>query len=166
LPGVLIKLVLFRNKHFCFPTICYFKRLLLDIARSQREPFSTSENLNTLNCNEFILELYRQAIAEFMTESQSKDPKKFAELLNEYGDPEHAGQVRKLISSKTVEYTTGTLGTGLAVKAAELAGERGVTKEAKKKGEARTEFEGKLEMRNLYPSDWASSWNPFQAANV
>jgi uncharacterized protein DUF4157 len=141
---------------------------VVDIASSGRyvkipgNPFSAAENLTTVNCNEFVHELYRQAIAEEMTVSQSNSPDKFSQLLAEYGDPSQAGKAKPLIRHKDVEFQTGGLTTGPAIAAAEAAGSMGVSKEAKEKGEVKVKFEGKIEMRNLYPAEWATSWNPFK----
>lgn len=141
---------------------------VVDIAKSQRyvkipgNPFSSAENLNTVNCNEFVHELHRQAIAELMADAQVKDPQMFQQLLAEYGDPAQAGKAKRLVEPKTVEFKTGGLTTGPAVAIGEGLGGYGVTKEAKERGEVKVEFEGKLEMRNLHPDEWAKSWNPFK----
>jgi hypothetical protein len=141
----------------------------VDIAKSQRyvkipgNPFSTSEDLKTVNCNEFIHGLFRQAIAEIMVEAQSNDHNKFQQMLTEYGDPMHAQAIKNLISSRTVEFTTGGLTTGPAVAAAEAAASTSVSEEAKKRGEVHIRFEGRIERRNLYPAEWATSLNPLKA---
>jgi hypothetical protein len=127
-------------------------------------PFSTAENLKTVNCNEFVHELFRQAIAELMAETQKGDPKMFQGLLSEYGDPAQAGKAKNLLEPRNVEFSTGTMATGIVPAVAELAGGTGVTAEAKKKGEVKVAFEGKVQTRNLYPEEWAYSWNPFKVS--
>ena len=144
------------------------QRRAAEIAQSRRykripgNPFSTSDDLRTVNCNEFTHELFRQAIAELMAEAQHGDLPMFQQLLADYGDPKHAGLVKELISAKTVEFKTGGWTTGPAVRIAEAAGTRSVSKEVRERGEVLVAFEGNLEMRNLYPAEWAHSWNPIK----
>ncbi|MDO8586985.1 MAG: DUF4157 domain-containing protein [Armatimonadota bacterium] len=132
-------------------------------------PFSTADDLRTVNCNEFVHEVYRQAIAELISDSQARGESLspgeslFWQLLTEYGDPRHAGRVKELIAPKAVEFATGGFTTGPAVTMAEIAGGHGVSEEAAARGEVRVQFEGELQMRNLYPRDWGTSWwNPLK----
>ncbi len=142
---------------------------VVDIVKSQRykritgNPFSTADDLRTVNCNEFTHEVFRQAIAELMAIAQANDPQMFQALLAEYGDPAHAGQAKQLIAPKTVEFDTGGMTTRTAVNIAELAGSISVNKDAAARGEVKIEFEGNIQTRNLYPVEWMTSWNPFKA---
>jgi hypothetical protein len=126
-------------------------------------PFSTAENLKTVNCNEFTHELHRQAIAETMSAAQTDDKPTFEKMAKEYSQGNPA-QVKDLIAAKDVEFSPGTdvLGTAAAVGVAELAGRQSLDKSAVSRGEVRVEFEGKIEQRNYYPADWGRSWNPFK----
>lgn len=47
-------------------------------------PFSSSDNSNTVNCNEFVYSLFQIAIAELLSETHDKDPGTFAILAAAY----------------------------------------------------------------------------------
>jgi hypothetical protein len=156
---------------FVGPFSAEIRARVVEIAKAQRykkipgNPFSTAEDLKTVNCNEFVHELFRQAITELTAEAQETNPQVFQKLLEEYGDPAHAEKAKNLMAPKNIEFTASygdQLSTGLAVRAAEVAGGAGVSKEAKARGEVKVSFEGRLETRNLYPKEYAKSWNPFK----
>ncbi len=129
-------------------------------------PFSSAENLKTVNCNEFTHELFRQAIAEVMADAQKSDQAAFLQMAAEYTPLASQGKVKKLIAPKTVELAPGTdvIGTGAIVGIAEMVGNASIDDKAKKRGEVDVEFEGEIQRRNIYPKEWAESWNPFKSS--
>jgi hypothetical protein len=119
-------------------------------------PFSTSDDLSTVNCNEFIHELYRKAIAELLAETRTQKTRVFAELTRAYTSPAAADQVANLIKARDVEFTMYDLYAAPAVaKAAEVVGKTQVNNP-----DVKVQFEGRIERRYLGPPENATSWNP------
>ena len=136
-----------------------------DIAKQGRykkipgNPFSTAEDLKTVNCNEFTHELYRQAIAETISNAKTDDPSGAQQMVAEYTPLGKPAEVSDLIAPKNLEISTGmdVVGTKAFVGAAQTAGSQSLDKGAAARKEVRVEFEGKIERRNLYPDEWATS---------
>lgn len=120
-------------------------------------PFSTAKNLTTVNCNEFVHELFRKAIADLLKETRTTDTATFATLTKAYTNS--AGNVKDLITARKIEFTLGSLATGPAVAALEAG-----AKTQANHPDVKIKYEGKIEMRNLYPESWGKSWNPFKSS--
>jgi hypothetical protein len=110
-----------------------------------------------VNCDEFVHELYRQAIVELMAAKQLSHPEEFQQMLAEYGDPEQANQVKNLVEPSAIESEGPGVGSLLAIEALELIGQHSLTERAAERGEMKSEFEGEVKTWNLYPEEWATS---------
>ncbi|MBN1851953.1 MAG: hypothetical protein JW829_04485 [Pirellulales bacterium] len=105
-----------------------------DYLRIPGNPFSTANDLRTVSCNEFVHELFRQAIGRLI--SKTEDIFLFFKLVEAYTDS--AGDVKNLIKPREIQF----------------AGPGGITYVAESLGrmeadhtDVKIKFEGKLELR-------------------
>ena len=78
----------------------------------------------------------------------------FQQLIAAYGDSSQAASVKQLIQPKDIEFASGDMSTPAAVTVAEAVGSQGITERARGTGEVRVQFEGRIERRNYYPTEW------------
>lgn len=95
-------------------------------------PFSTSRNRITVNCNEFILGLYKQAILELMEETNTKDPQTYRSLIGAYDK-------KRLIYPRMIKKTLPGAGAMRAVNLGES-----LARTQANHPEVKIDFEGKV----------------------